>query len=98
MTPPRPPFQPVDCTLREGEQTPGVWLEPDEKLEILRSLAAAGVHLADAAMPAVAREERTFLERAVAESPDGIEVAASVRARRCWSFASRQQIACSQSV
>ena len=71
----------VDCTLREGEQTPGVWLEPDEKLEILRSLAAAGVHLADAAMPAVAREERTFLERAVAESPDGIEVAASVRAR-----------------
>ena len=44
----------VDCTLREGEQTPGVWLEPREKLELVHLLAQCGVRLIDAAMPAVA--------------------------------------------
>ncbi|MGP8046747.1 MAG: hypothetical protein ACLPF1_09660, partial [Methanoregula sp.] len=32
-----------DTTLRDGEQTPGVSLNPDQKLEIATRLAAIGV-------------------------------------------------------
>ena len=41
-----------DTTLRDGEQMPGATLEPGEKLEIARALAAAGVHSLDAGFPA----------------------------------------------
>ena len=70
----------VDATLREGEQTPGVWLTPDEKLEILEHLGLAGVALVDACFPAVSADERRFLARATARRGGPI-VAASLRLR-----------------
>lgn len=57
---------PVDATLREGEQAPGVALTRDEKLEVAAALVAAGVPLLDAGMPCAGAEERAFFAQAVA--------------------------------
>lgn len=51
-----------DATLRDGEQTPGVVLKKDEKVEIARRLAEAGVHRIEAGMPAVSQEDRQAIE------------------------------------
>ena len=50
----------VDCTLREGDQTAGVAMTVDEKLQIAEMLDDAGVPLADAGMPAVNPSEAQF--------------------------------------
>ena len=46
-----------DCTLRDGEQTPGVVLRKDEKVEIARMLDEVGVARIEAGMPAVSTED-----------------------------------------
>jgi 2-isopropylmalate synthase len=46
-----------DTTLRDGEQMPGVRLNPAEKVQIAQALARAGIHSIDAGFPAAAREE-----------------------------------------
>jgi len=46
-----------DVTLRDGEQTPGVVLRADEKLEIARALDELGVHRIEAGMPVVSPED-----------------------------------------
>lgn len=51
-----------DATLRDGEQTPGVVLKKDEKVEIARRLAEAGVHRIEAGMPAVSQDDRQAIE------------------------------------
>jgi 2-isopropylmalate synthase len=52
-----------DTTLRDGEQTPGVRLSPDDKVAIAHALAAAGIHSIDAGFPAAAAEEREAIRR-----------------------------------
>lgn len=42
----------IDCTLRDGEQTPGVWFTLEEKLELAKVLSEAGVDVLDAGFPA----------------------------------------------
>lgn len=42
----------IDCTLRDGEQAPGVWFTIPEKVEIARALGSAGIRLLDAGFPA----------------------------------------------
>lgn len=47
----------TDCTLREGEQTPGVVMTPAEKLHLARELDAAGFRELEVGMPAVSEQE-----------------------------------------
>ena len=46
-----------DTTLRDGEQTVGVVLDPEQKLEIARALADAGVDRIEAGFPRVSEED-----------------------------------------
>jgi isopropylmalate/homocitrate/citramalate synthase len=46
-----------DTTLRDGEQTVGVVLTPDDKLEIARGLAEAGVERIEAGFPRVSADD-----------------------------------------
>jgi isopropylmalate/homocitrate/citramalate synthase len=71
----------ADCTLRDGEQAPGVFFTLEEKLEIADLLDAAGVDLIDAGMPSVSQEERDALAALVARNYRAT-VAATVRALR----------------
>src|SRR4030095_9033901 len=52
----------VDCTLRDGEQAPGVFFTLEEKLAIADLLDAAGVDILDAGMPSVSLEGRRTVE------------------------------------
>lgn len=71
----------VDCTLRDGEQAPGVFFTRDEKLSIADLLSASGVGVLDAGMPSVSAEERDTL-RALAQRGLKSRVAATVRCLR----------------
>ncbi len=51
-----------DTTLRDGEQTPGVSLTPDEKLVLARQLDKLGVDIIEAGFPAASAGERTAVE------------------------------------
>ena len=46
-----------DTTLRDGEQTVGVVLMPEEKLEIARALSEAGVERIEAGFPRVSEDD-----------------------------------------
>jgi isopropylmalate/homocitrate/citramalate synthase len=65
-----------DTTLRDGEQTVGVVLGPEEKLEIARALDAAGVDRIEAGFARVSPEDEEAI-RAIA--------AAGLRAE-IWGF------------
>jgi isopropylmalate/homocitrate/citramalate synthase len=52
-----------DTTLRDGEQTVGVVLDPDQKLEIARGLADAGVERIEAGFPRVSAEDEEAVRR-----------------------------------
>jgi len=43
--------------LRDGEQTPGVYFSPEEKLQIATTLSEMGVDIMDAGIPVVSKEE-----------------------------------------
>jgi isopropylmalate/homocitrate/citramalate synthase/RimJ/RimL family protein N-acetyltransferase len=66
-----------DTTLRDGEQSVGVVLMPDDKLEIARALDAAGVDRIEAGFPRVSEDDRRAIE---------LIVAADLRAE-VWGFA-----------
>lgn len=51
-----------DATLRDGEQTAGVVLKREEKIEIARKLGECGIHRIEAGMPAVSEEDRKAIE------------------------------------
>jgi isopropylmalate/homocitrate/citramalate synthase len=71
----------ADCTLRDGEQAPGVFFTLEEKVAIADLLDAAGVDILDAGMPSVSKEERRSLEALLARGYRAT-VAATVRALR----------------
>jgi len=52
----------LDTTLRDGEQTPGVALLPEEKLQIARQLDALGVDYIEAGFPATSEGEREAIK------------------------------------
>jgi 2-isopropylmalate synthase len=59
-----------DTTLRDGEQAPGISLDPGEKLEIAEQLARLGVDYLEAGFP-VASEGEFEAVRAIARSVEG---------------------------
>jgi isopropylmalate/homocitrate/citramalate synthase len=66
-----------DTTLRDGEQTVGVVLSPEDKLEIARALDAAGVDRIEAGFARVSAEDEDAIRR-IADAGLGAEV---------WGFA-----------
>jgi isopropylmalate/homocitrate/citramalate synthase len=52
-----------DTTLRDGEQTVGVVLDAEQKLEIARALAEAGVDRIEAGFPRVSEEDSEAVRR-----------------------------------
>ena len=51
------PIRFYDTTLRDGEQTVGVVLSPEQKLEIARKLDALGISRIEAGFPRVSPED-----------------------------------------
>jgi isopropylmalate/homocitrate/citramalate synthase len=59
---PKGPVGFYDTTLRDGEQTVGVVLGPEQKLEIARALDALGIERIEAGFPRVSDEDRRAIE------------------------------------
>jgi 2-isopropylmalate synthase len=70
-----------DTTLRDGEQSPGIALSPDEKAEIAEQLERLGVDVVEAGFP-ISSEGDFEGVRAVARTVRGSTVAALCRTRR----------------
>jgi 2-isopropylmalate synthase len=70
-----------DTTLRDGEQTPGVGLTPDEKLEIARALDRLGVDTIEAGFPITSKGEIEGV-RMIANEGLRAEIAALARAHK----------------
>ena len=51
-----------DTTLRDGEQTVGVVLDPEQKLEIARLLDELGIDRIEAGFPRVSDDDRRAVE------------------------------------
>lgn len=75
----RPPVYLVDCTLREGDQTPGVWLRIEDKLLLLELMTRMGLQRFDAGMPEVGPEEQAFFRQAMKRFDGRLELGASIR-------------------
>jgi len=81
----------IDCTLRDGEQAPGVWFTTQEKLDLATALSHAGVSVLDAGFPAASGSEVEALQAmhhlkltasvAATARPLPQDVEAAVRAR-----------------
>ncbi len=70
-----------DTTLRDGEQSPGVNLNADEKLEIARQLARLGVDVIEAGFPVASPGDLESVRR-IAREVRGPVIAALARANR----------------
>ncbi|HUK75919.1 MAG TPA: 2-isopropylmalate synthase, partial [Nitrososphaerales archaeon] len=71
----------LDTTLRDGEQTPGVSLTPDEKLEIAVALDRLGVDVIEAGFPITSKGEQEGVRR-IARAGLKAEVSGLARADR----------------
>lgn len=52
----------LDTTLRDGEQTPGVYFSPEEKMRIAQRLDDIGVDIIEAGFPIVSSDELTAIK------------------------------------
>jgi len=71
----------VDGTLREGEQSPGVYFTKEEKVQIARELDRIGVPILDVGMPSISSEEREAIS-AIAHQGLKASVGVSIRLKR----------------
>lgn len=69
----------LDTTLRDGEQTPGVSLTPQEKLEIAKALDALGVDVIEAGFPITSKGEQEGI-KLIAKAALSAEVSGLARA------------------
>lgn len=70
-----------DTTLRDGEQTPGISMSPDQKLAIARRLDAVGVDAIEAGFPVISKGEHKAVSM-IASDGLSCEVAGLARASR----------------
>src|ERR1700678_3295517 len=72
MTPPEDPNRVLifDTTLRDGEQSPGISLNAQEKLEIAQQLARLGADIIEAGFPIASPGDFEAVQ-AIARSVDG---------------------------
>src|SRR5271167_1185748 len=81
-----------DTTLRDGEQSPGISLDPVEKLEIAEQLARAGVDYIEAGFPVASEgdfEAVQAIARSVGNAADAPAICGLSRTQRsdvdrCW--------------
>ena len=71
----------VDGTLREGEQSPGVFFTLQEKTEIALALDRIGVPILDVGMPSISSEEREAIS-AIAHLGLKASIGVSIRLKR----------------
>jgi 2-isopropylmalate synthase len=69
-----------DTTLRDGEQSPGISLNPSEKLEIAQQLARLGVDVIEAGFPIASPGDFEAVQT-IARTVDGPVIAALARAQ-----------------
>ncbi|HET6581610.1 MAG TPA: 2-isopropylmalate synthase [Methanoregula sp.] len=69
----------LDTTLRDGEQTPGVSLNPDQKLEIATRLSEIGVDVIEVGSAAASEGERNAI-RIISDAGLAAEICTYVRA------------------
>ena len=74
-------IQILDTTLRDGEQSPGIALQPHEKAEIAEQLERLGVDVVEAGFPGASPGDFEGV-RAVAAAVRGPVVAGFARTRR----------------
>jgi homocitrate synthase NifV len=55
----------VDTTLRDGEQTPGIFFSARQKLEIAALLDSGGVHQIEAGVPAASKEDKETIVKII---------------------------------
>jgi len=70
-----------DTTLRDGEQSPGASLNPDQKLQIARQLARLGVDVIEAGFPLSSPGDFEAVQR-IARQVEGPMITALARAAR----------------
>ena len=70
-----------DVTLRDGEQTPGVVMTPENKLEIARLLDGIGIERIEAGMPAVSDDDFTAI-RSIVDAKLNAKIYSFARARK----------------
>ena len=71
----------LDTTLRDGEQTPGVSLTPEDKIEIARQLGKLGVDVIEAGFPSSSEGEKKVVKEIAKLGLDS-EICALSRATR----------------
>ena len=70
-----------DTTLRDGEQSPGASMNPDEKLRIARQLEKMGVDIIEAGFPVASDGDFASVQQ-IAREIRGCQIAALARANR----------------
>jgi len=71
----------VDGTLREGEQSPGVYFTKEEKTEIALALDRIGVPILDVGMPSISSAEREAIA-SIAHQGLNASIGVSIRLKR----------------
>lgn len=59
-----------DVTLRDGEQTPGIVFNKEDKVNISRALSDMGVHRIEVGMPVISKEEKDAIKTITSEGLD----------------------------
>ncbi|NHI92824.1 MAG: hypothetical protein EAX96_10015 [Candidatus Lokiarchaeota archaeon] len=66
------PLRVIDMTLRDGEQQPGVYFTPDQKLEIFKKMEQIGFFGGEIGFPAVSEDEKKACKLMYDENPKGL--------------------------